>query len=358
MNILIFDATPRWSGGANRILLFSKELQKRAHQVTVCCLPGSGLANRLPEEHIPVTTLNPKSDLNLFIVPKLIRLIRQNQIDLIEICSPKFYWVASLAARLTNRKVILTRNVPYRKKGIKKQINRILYNTLVDRIIAISDKIKRELIEDFTLPEQKITVIYDGIDLQRFNHHKAEERTKRAGHHLVAVISRLDENKGLECFIKAIPKIVEKIPTIHFLVVGTGRIEEKLKELTKQLNIADRVEFTGFRKDIAEILATVDVTVMPSPEEGMSMSALESMASAVPVVATTGSGLVDIIRSNISGTLVPPDDSNELARGVIRLLQSDYREAGIAAAKIVQEKFALQQVVTEYEKLIKEVTAS
>ena len=174
----------------------------------------------------------------------------------------------------------------------------------------------------------------------------------------MAVISRLDENKGLECFIKAIPKIVEKIPTIHFLVVGTGRIEEKLKELTKQLNIADRVEFTGFRKDIAEILATVDVTVMPSPEEGMSMSALESMASAVPVVATTGSGLVDIIRSNISGTLVPPDDSNELARGVIRLLQSDYREAGIAAAKIVQEKFALQQVVTEYEKLIKEVTAS
>ena len=65
MNILIFDATPHWSGGANRILLYSQELLKRGHRVTVCCLPESGLSRRLPEENIPVCTINPKSDLNL-----------------------------------------------------------------------------------------------------------------------------------------------------------------------------------------------------------------------------------------------------------------------------------------------------
>jgi len=353
MNILIFDATPHWSGGATRIFLFSKELTQRGHSVTVCCLPGSGLSKRLPEENIPVCTVNPKSDVNLLIIPKLITLIVKNRIDVIEICSPKFYWVASLAGRLTNRKIILTRNVPYRKKGVKKEINKLLYDKLVDNVVAISDKIKRELMADFSIPEHKITVIYDGIDLLRFS-----KQTKSVEHEkfVIAVISRLDENKGLECCINAIPIIAQKITPLRVLIVGTGTIEHKLKELTKKLNLMDSVIFTGFRKDIPEILAGVDITIMPSPEEGMSMSALESMASRKAVVATSGSGLTDIITNNKSGMIVKPDNSNELANGAITLLQSDYRQAGEDARKIVEEKFSLQKVVTQYELLLEHIT--
>jgi len=140
------------------------------------------------------------------------------------------------------------------------------------------------------------------------------------------------------------------------LIVGTGTIEHKLKELTKKLNLMDSVIFTGFRKDIPEILAGVDITIMPSPEEGMSMSALESMASGKAVVATSGSGLTDIITNNKSGMIVKPDNSNELANGAITLLQSDYRQAGEDARKIVEEKFSLQKVVTQYELLLEHIT--
>ncbi len=356
MNIMIFDATPRWSGGANRILLYSKELQQRKHNVTVCCLPESGLSLRLPKEEITLFTINPKSDINLFAVPKIIRLIKENKIDLIEICSPKFYWISSLAARLTQRKVILTRNVPYRKKGLKRHINKILYHNLVDRIIAVSDKIKRELISDFTIPTNKITVIYDGIELSHFDSKTTGPEHERSFQYVAAVISRLDENKGLECFIEAIPKIIEIIGSIQFLIVGTGGIEKKLQELTRKLGISEQVLFTGFRKDIPEILANVDITIVPSPEEGMSMSALESMAVSKPVVATSGCGLVDIIENNTSGIIVPPDNSNALAEGIIRLLQSDYKQIGKAARKVVEDKFALQKVVNQYELLIQELT--
>ena len=349
---MIFDATPHWSGGANRIFLYSKELKKRGHYVTVCCLPESGLASRISAENIPVSTLNPKSDINLFVVPKIIRLIRQNNIDVIEICSPKFYWVASLAAKVTKRKVILTRNVPYRKKGTKKIVNKFLYSVLVDRIIAISDKIKRELIEDFSLPEKKITVIYDGIDLDRFKQKKSKKSSVKPERYIAAVISRLDKNKGLECFMNAIPIITQKIASIHFIIVGTGTIETKLKELAKKLKISENVSFTGFKTDIPQILSEVDITIMPSPQEGMSMSALESMASGVPVVITSGCGLVDVIENNTSGSIVQPDNSHELADGVIRLLQSDYQQAGKAARTIIEEKFALQRVVTQYELLL------
>ena len=355
MNILIFDATPHWSGGANRILLYSKELKKRGHNVTICCLPGSGLSSRLPDENIPVCTINPKSDLNLLIIPKLIKLIIKNNIDVIDICSPKFYWVASLAGRLAKKTVMLTRNVPYRKKGVKKTINKILYEKLVDRIIAVSDKIKRELIEDFNIPAKKITVIYDGIDILRFPAPSTNDTNIKPEHYRAAVISRLDENKGLECFINAMPKIVQQLSSIEFIIVGTGRIETKLKELAKKLNITAHVHFTGFRKDIPEILSEIDITIMPSPEEGMSMSALESMASSRPVVATYGSGLADIIVNNKSGMIVKPNDSSELAEGVVKLLQSDYKQAGKEARNIIEEKFALQKVVTQYEQLVKKV---
>jgi glycosyltransferase involved in cell wall biosynthesis len=355
MNIMIFDATPHWSGGANRIFLYSKELQKRGHKITVCCLPGSGLSIRLPEQNIPFYAINPKSDANILIIPKLIQLIVQNNIDVIEICSPKFYWVASLAGRLTNKKVMLTRNVPYRKKGLKKYINTILYHKLVDRVVAVSDKIKRELKEDFNIPDKKITVIYDGIELLRFSN-QATDNDVKPQQFLVAVISRLDEHKGLECFINAIPEILKKISPILFMIVGTGRIEQKLKEQTNQLNLSDSVIFTGFRSDIPEILSGVDITIMPSPEEGMSMSALESMASAKPVVATSGCGLVDIIINNQSGIIVKPDNSHELAEGVIKLLQSDYMQVGREARKIIEKKFALHHVVSQYESVVKNLT--
>ncbi|WP_076791598.1 glycosyltransferase family 4 protein [Chlorobium sp. KB01] len=351
MNLMLFDATPHWSGGANRILLFSRELQMRGHKVAVCCLPGSGLALRLPGENIPVFTIDPTSDINLFVIPELIRMIKENHIDLIEICSPKFYWVASLAAKIANRKVILTRNVPYRKKGLKKQINKLLYSRLIDRIIAVSDKIKRELVSDFSIPANKITVIYDGIELSRFDSNATASQKERVSQYVVAIISRLDENKGVECFMAAIPEIVKKIGSISFLIVGTGCIEKKLQAFTTQRDLEEKVLFTGFRTDIPEILAGVDMTVMPSPEEGMSMSALESMAAGRPVVATSGSGLVDVIVNNQSGIIVKPGSSQALAEGVTRVLQSDYRKMGKAARMIVEEKFDLQKVVDQYELL-------
>jgi len=86
------------------------------------------------------------------------------------------------------------------------------------------------------------------------------------------------------------------------------------------------------------------------------MSALESMASGKAVVATSGSGLTDIITNNKSGMIVKPDNSNELANGAITLLQSDYRQAGEDARKIVEEKFSLQKVVTQYELLLEHIT--
>ena len=349
---MLFDASHSWSGGANRVLLYSRELRSCGHTVVVGCLPGSELETRLKQEGIPVFTMNPRSDVNLFLVPEVIRLIREHDIDVIDINSPKFYWIAAIAGKLTGKSVIITRNVPFRKTGIKKYINRILYYYLVDRIIAISDKIKRELIADFEIDDIKIAVIYDGIDLSRFSRRDPDSGRSQNEYISAGIISRLVNGKGLECLIDAIPEIIKAVPNINFVVCGTGVSEQSLKLQAQNLNIANRITFLGFKDNIPELLSGMDITIMPSPEEGMSMSALESMASGVPVVATTGGGLVDIIADMENGVIVTPGNPRNLAEGAIRLLKADYRKIGRAARGVVEEKFALKRVVSKYESLI------
>ena len=353
MRIMLFDASREWSGGANRVLLFSKELMRRGHHVTVCCLPGFEMACRLELAGIPFHTLNPGSDVNVMAVPELYRMIRENDIDLIDVHSPKFYWLALMAGRLSGRPVVITRNVPFRKSGVKKHINGFLYRDLVDQMIAISDKIKRELIEDFRIDSSSIEVIYDGIDISGFEPSELPASADNRGCPLrIGVMSRLVRGKGLECLIDAIPAIVRNVPDAHVVLAGSGEIGEQLRLQAQKLNIGDRITFAGFIEDVPGLLRGMAITVVPSPQEGMSMSALESMASGVPVVATTGGGLVDIIVDMENGLIVAPNDPEALADGVIRLLRSDYRAMGVKAKSVIEEKFALNRVVDQYEHLL------
>jgi L-malate glycosyltransferase len=351
MRIMLFDATRQWTGGAFRVFLFSRELRARGHEVTVGCLPGSELSSRLGQEGIPFFTLDPKSDVNLFVVPEIVRILRQKKVEVIDAHSPKFYWLTLVAARIVGRPVIITRNVPFRKTGIKKKINSLLYGHLVDRVVSVSEKVKRELMEDYQIDDGRIEVIHDGLDMAKFEG-PGQGRRENSGTVRIGVISRLDRGKGLECFIDAIPEIVRAFPDVRFLVAGSGAIEESLRLRAQELRIDDKITFAGFRHDIPELLKDIDITLLPSPDEAMSMIALESMASGVPVVATSGTGLVDIISNMENGVIVSPNDPKALADGAISLLKSDYRAFGQKAKAVVREKFATNRVIDQYESLL------
>ncbi|NTU68206.1 MAG: glycosyltransferase family 4 protein [Chlorobiaceae bacterium] len=349
MNIMFFDATREWSGGANRLFLCCRELVKRGHHVVVCSLPGNEMSKRLAQEGIPMFTLEPRSDVNLLVVPEILRKMREHDIDIIDIHSPKFYWLGALAGRLSGKPVLITRNVPFRKKGLKRKLNKLLYGLLADRVVAISDKIKRELLEDYRIDGRSVDVVYDGLDTERFEMSRSPKDNSNV---TVGVVSRLVFGKGLECFVEAMPKIVREIPEVRFVIAGSGPLENDLRRRVIELGLGNSVVFAGFRHDIPQLYGELDITVIPSPEEGMSMSALESMASGGPVVATSGGGLVDIITNMHNGVIVPPDNPEALASGVVALLRADYRTIGLNAKKTVKEKFELHRIIDRYESLI------
>lgn len=349
MNILFFDATREWSGGANRLFLFGKELVKRGHQVLICTPPGNEMSKRLAREAMPFFNIDPRSDVNLLVVPEIVRKIREHRIDIIDIHSPRFYWLGTISARVCGKPAIITRNVPFRKKGFKRQLNHLLYGMLASRVVAISDKIKRELLEDYWLDDRQVDVIYDGLDTAMFD---LQTSARDEAHMTIGVLSRLVHGKGVESFVEAMPDIVREIPEARFVIAGSGPLEDTLRQRVADLDLDSKVTFPGFRQDVPQLLSELDITVNPSPEEGMSMSALESMASGKPVVATSGGGLVDILSCMENGVIVPPNDPAELAKGIVSLIRADYQTVGAKAKKLVKEKFELIHIIDQYEALV------
>ncbi len=226
-----------------------------------------------------------------------------------------------------------------------------------DRIVANAEAVRQRLIADGYDPA-KIAVIRNGIALSRFESQKGnlrQEFSLPAGAPLVAVVSRLNQLKGIEHFLEAAAVLAERFPKARFLVVGYGISETYRKELeayTHRLRLGGRVVFTGFRLDVPQILAEVAVSVLPSLSEGLSNALLESMAAGVPVVATRVGGNPEIVEEGVTGLLVPPRDSGALARAVGAILEDTELASrlGRAGRERVTRYFSVERMVRETER--------
>jgi glycosyltransferase involved in cell wall biosynthesis len=182
---------------------------------------------------------------------------------------------------------------------------------------------------------------------------------------LVAVFARLHPVKGIEYFLDAAASLAARFPLARFLVVGEGCIvrdgvivpspyRHELEDYAARLGLAERVVFTGFRRDVPELLREVAVSVLPCiSNEGLSNSVLESMAAGAPVVATTVGGNPEIVEDGRTGLLVPPADSGALAGAIARLLEDRElaERLGRAARQRVADHFSVEQMVRRTERL-------
>ena len=236
-------------------------------------------------------------------------------------------------------------------------------------IVVNAEAVRQWLVEE-GFQRDKIVVIRNGVDLSRFETRGDGPRLRRElaippGAPIVAVVSRLHEAKGFDYFLHAAAAVSRRYPDARFLIVGDryglkdGAVvredayQGELEALAMRLGIAHRVVFTGFRLDIPELLAECAVSVLPSLSEGLSNSILESMAAGVPVVATRVGGSPEAVEDGVSGFLVPPRDAAALARGIDTLLGDPdrARAMGAAAARRIAERFSLESMTRELERL-------
>lgn len=225
-------------------------------------------------------------------------------------------------------------------------------------MVAVSENLKQFIVEKVGVDSGHVKVVYNGVDaLPPLRPADIDECRKEldlpTGDQIVGVVGNLYPVKGHQYLIAAIPAVLEKCPNTTFIFAGRGQLEAELKAQVQQLGIDGKVRFLGLRQDIPRILAVLDVFVLPSLSEGLSMAILEAMVAGKPVIATNVGGNPELVEDGQTGYLVPSQNSPTLTDRLISLLTN--RERAIQFGRIgqlrAQGQFSLQTMVQKYQAL-------
>jgi glycosyltransferase involved in cell wall biosynthesis len=229
----------------------------------------------------------------------------------------------------------------------------------VDHYIAVSEANARYLIEEKKLPAKKVHVIHNGCDLKKFDpERKAPRGLKKSlgfseDDPVVVVLGRLEPQKGHRFLLQAHARVLREVPAVRLVCVGTGTLDQELKNQCHQLQIQDSVRFVGYQSNVADWLALADITALPSLFEGLPLVAIESLAAQRCVVATAVDGTTEVVINERTGLTVPPGSAQDLAEGIVRLLQKTELRHRLARAgrQWVLDHFSQEQQVRKTEEL-------
>jgi len=225
-----------------------------------------------------------------------------------------------------------------------------------DRIICVSEGVKQQVLSREYTDASRITVLRNGIvlppDAAPVSRNIARDNLEIPRDAVViGMVANLNRAvKGVNRFLDAIPRIRDAVPAARFLIVGGGPDEKPLREQARRLGIADIVHFAGFRRDVEACYSAMDISVLTSLSEGLSITLLESMGHGLPVVVTAVGGNPEVVVEGETGFLVPPGDPVAFADRVIRLAHdtSLRRQMGRAGRRRVEKQFRIDDVSNRY----------
>ncbi len=220
-------------------------------------------------------------------------------------------------------------------------------------VTAVDGSVAEFLSETVGIPSRKLQVIRNGVDVRRFANAAADrESVGLAGDGpVIGAVARLHPVKGHSVLLRSFVGVKRQFPKAALLIVGDGEERAGLSALAQELGIDDSVVFLGSRRDIPELLAAMDIVVLPSFEEGLPLSLLEAMAAAKPIVATDVGAVSTVIRDNQTGLLVPPRDAGAITGALIRML-SDVklqRALSTAAQALAVDRYSLDRTAEAYQ---------
>jgi glycosyltransferase involved in cell wall biosynthesis len=223
---------------------------------------------------------------------------------------------------------------------------------LCDRVVCNS-RSAADRLRQAGIAERKLSVIPNGLPDELF---AAVTQAPRRDPRLVRIgmISRMnDPVKRHDLLLRAAKRLAQRFPQLHFVLVGDGPLRVGLEALADQLGLRDRVDFLGDRRDVPSVLATLDISVLPSASESLSNVILESMAAGVAVVAANVGGNPELVKNGVTGLLFPSGDEEQLSRAMETLVtQPELREQfGICARQKAQAEYAIPKIRDRYQEL-------
>ncbi len=348
-------------GLENGVVNLINHLDWDVYSHTVCCITRSGaLVGRLRREDVSIIELEKAAGNDWWLPIRLARVLRALNPDIVHTRN----WGTVdgiLAGRLAGVPVVIHGEhghtvLEVDGRNRKRRLGRRALSPFVDRFVTVSDSLRDWLHHAVGIAREKLTTIYNGVDLARFDRVDSPEAV-RSKHGftredlLVGTVGRLDPIKDQESLIRAVGRLLGDHPHLKLVVIGDGPCYSTLQALIHQLDAADRVFLLGEREDVPEVLQALDVYVLPSISEGMSNTILEAMAVGLPVIATRVGGNPELVLDGSTGFLVPRQTPEALADALQTYMATPAlrRQHGAAGRQRVQQAFSLQTMVRAYD---------
>lgn len=354
-------------GGAEILAARIARRLRQRYRFVFACLDDLGtLGEQLQQEGFPVEVVHRRAGLDLGCPWKLSRLYARHQVDLLHAhqYTPFFY---ALTSRLLHRRQPVLFMEHGRHQPDYPRRKRILANRLLlgrrDRVAAVGEAVRRALISNEGLPEDRIEVVYNGIDTQAFGQpdvDRASVRRELGLHEDVFAlfqVARLDYLKDHGTAVRTLGRLRDRGINARLLLIGTGPEEAVIRAQVDEQQLQEHVHFLGLRQDVPRLLHAADAFLLTSVSEGIPLTLIEAMAAGLPVVSTNVGGTAEVVLEGETGYLAPARDEVALADALTRLHRDPdlRRQLGVAGQQRARSIFDESRMAERYAQLYQEM---
>lgn len=348
-------------GGLETVVLhLLTSLGRHTYRPLVCTFtPGGSLEPAFRELDIPVITLVKRPRLDYSLTWRLRQVLRREKVDILHThnCGPWFY--GGVAAKLAGVPCLVhTEHSNVAAQRGKMLVAERYLARITDAVVADCSKVAQQLINNQGLADQKVKIIYNGVNLDTFQQnghggHLKDSLGIAPHSQLIGCVARLAPVKDHPTLLKAFLGVKRRIKNAKLLLMGDGEQRPKIEELISHLGMNNDVILTGFRSDVSNLLQTIDVFALASKSEGMPLAIIEAMAAEKPVVATRVGGITELVVEGETGHLVDPQDAEGMTRALVDLLENPSRAVALGkkGRQRAEELFSLAHTVNQYEEV-------
>lgn len=357
-NILFLLRSTSHGGTENVVVQLCEILKPEVNRIIVCSA-GGFRREILDDMGIPfyeIPDLEHKSPRTVLSVLKILNHIMKA--EKVTVVHTHHRMAAFYAAMLSCRYSFIFMNTSHNTFTDKRRLTRFAYKKA--HLIACGEMVKKNLVNVYGFPDDRVTAIHNAV--KPFDGEVAPdpllEQLHADKYFIIGNVGRLSEQKGMEYFIRAIHFILEKHPRARFVIVGDGEYEQRLKSLSDKLQLDSYLYFLGYRSDIQNLMAQLDLVVLSSLWEGLPLTPIEAFSVGRTIVATAVDGSVEIVRDGVDGLLIKPGDSKEIAQKVSWMIEhpKDRMKMEEMAYERFTEEFSFhkfgEKYMTFYRKLV------
>ncbi len=358
--VLHSESSPSLGGQELRILLEMEELSVRGIESVLVARPNTPILVEAKRRGLNAHGIPMRNSFDILSMWKLRRLFRQYRVDVINAHNSKDAWNVSLVARVLGKPVIRARHIGNRVKP--GHLRLMIYGPMCDAIVTTGEGIKEGLVEA-GIPAEKIRVIPTGIDIERYA--SGQPGSLRTDLDIpfdalvVAQVAVMRSDKGPDVFVSAAQKLIREGCPAYFILVGEGSMRRRVEAQLQEDDGEGRIKLAGYRRDIPEILADVDIYVLAARSpEGVPQAILQAHAARVPVVATNVGGVREVAIHDETALCAPRNDPETLAIHIRHLLENPDTGRRLAEKGhlLTAEQYSMELMLSRMESLYRQLS--